>query len=282
MRKAVIIVARNEGEWTKKTANSFRKVMPDAKIIGIDDGGYNEWPEYVEVHKSETPIGVGQSRRLGVEVSNADLIVVTDGHVLYDSGDVEKAWELAAKGYIVNPSTKSIDSGSLHGNGRTHNIPDHKTNYVKTHEGEEVGLIGSVYFMSKKVALDIIAPSPAHGYNEHIMTCSAFCFGHKVYALPSLVFAHLYKKAFNYHLTYNEQERNKTLMNYWFFEGKEPKALSDVEKQHYEFVQKHRQLTAEELTMRFSRMNERISKQHEEIRQQAKNKIKDANTIIIS
>lgn len=278
MRKAVIIVARNEGEWTKKTANSFKKVMPDAEVIGIDDGGYNDWPEYVRVHKLEIPIGVGQSRRLGVEVSNADLIVVTDGHVLYDSGYVEKAWELAAKGYIVNPSTKSIDSGSLHGNGRTHNIPDHKTSYVKTFEGEEVGLIGSVYFMSKEVALDVIAPSPAHGYNEHIMTCSAFCFGHRIYAFPSLVFAHLYKKAFNYHLTYNEQERNKTLMNYWFFDGKEPKALRDVERQHYEFVQKNRQLSVEELTDKFISMNERILKQHEAI----KNKKKDANTIVIS
>ena len=265
MTKAVIIIARNEGEWTLKTANSFKAAMPDAEIIGIDDGGKNNWPDFVKVHDTGGGLGVGMSRQIGAQVAEADLIVVTDGHVLFDSGDIDKAWDLASKGYIVNPTTKSIKSGKKHGNGRTHTIPDHKTINVRTYEGEEVGLIGSVYFMKRDVALDIMAPTPAHGFNEHIMTCAAFCLGYKIYTLPQLVFSHLYKSKFNYKLTYQQQHRNKELLDWWFFKRKSPAKVADIEEKYRNFIKANRLLTVSELTDKFNRMNNRIKKQNKEI-----------------
>jgi len=111
MNISVIIIARNEGNWPAKTANDFKNNMPDAEIIGVDDGGTNSWPKFVRVVKTQGGYGVGRCRLLGAQKATKDLIVVTDGHVLYDSGSIQEALELAEKGYIVNPSTVSYTTG---------------------------------------------------------------------------------------------------------------------------------------------------------------------------
>lgn len=265
MTKAVIIIARNEGEWTLRTAKSFRNAVPDAEFIGVDDGGKNQWPDFVKVHSTKGGAGVGMARQIGAQMADAELICVTDGHVLYDKGDIEKAWDLASKGFIVNPTTKSIKSNKEHGNGRTHIIPSHKTMNVRTCEGEEVGMIGSVYFMNKEIALNIFAPTPAHGVNEHIMTCAAFCLGYKIYALPQLVFSHLYKKKFNYKLSHAEQVRNRELLDWWFFKRKQPKKTVEIEHKYNIFIKQNRILSVAQLTEKFNKMNTRIKKQNAEI-----------------
>jgi hypothetical protein len=247
MNKAVVIIARNEGAWTEKTANDFRKNFPDAEIIGVDDGGLNIWPDYVRVIKNTTPQGVGRCRLIGVNTANADCIIITDGHVLFERGDIGKAWKLAQQGYIINSTTKSIATGQEHGNGRKHDPETHKATNFTAKEGDQVGLIGGVYFMRKDIALQVIAPTPGHGYNEQIMTCAAFALGHKIYCLPSMCFAHLYKKTFNYAMTYSEQQRNKLLLEWWFFGKSMPQNASKKEVDYYNFIQSNRILNPVQL-----------------------------------
>lgn len=259
--KAIIITARNEAEWPYKTAVNFKENFPDAQIIGVDDGGFNKWPEFVRVIKTNGGVGVGNSRRLGVQSTDADLLLISDGHVLYDKGDIEEAWNLCEIGCIVNSTTKSITTGKEHGNGRIHYLPSHKTKNVTTKEGCEVSMIGGVYFMRKDIAQEIIAPTPNHGSNEQIMTCAAFTFGYEIYALPSFVFSHLYKKKFNYNLTYTQQNRNKKLLDYWFFEGKELKDLSKQEREYKEFVENRRVISSNELVNKIKTMNKHLLSQ---------------------
>lgn len=263
MKKAVIIIARNEGDWPAKTADNFRKAMPDAEIIGVDDGGTNKWPDYVKVVKTTGGIGVGNCRRAGAENTDADLVVFTDGHVHYVEGDIDKAWQLAQDGYIVNPSCMSMATQIIHGCGRKQNLPNHKATYVKVPEGSVVGLIGSVYFMKRETALEIVAPTPSHGYNEQIMTYAAIALGYKTYALPGLVFSHLFKKKFdNYRVTYSGQQRNRMLCDLWFFSGKRPQNLSDIEKQYYKFIQANRKLSVKGLESSILQINRNL-KQHD-------------------
>jgi len=247
MKKAVVIIARNEGSWTESTAENFRQNFPYAEIIGIDDGGLNIWPDFVRVIKNPKPQGVGMCRLIGVKAANADCIIVTDGHVLFERGDIDKAWKLAEQGYIINSTTKSITTGLEHGNGRRHDpITQKATNFIAK-EGQEVGMIGGVYFMRKDIALQVIAPTPAHGYNEQIMTCAAFVLGHKIYCLPSMCFAHLYKKTFNYALTYTQQCRNKLLLEWWFFNAGMPHDASEQEREYHAFIQSKRILNPVQL-----------------------------------
>lgn len=260
MKKAVIIIARNEGEWTYKTAHDFKKTMPDAQIIGIDDGGKNIWTDFVKVHKTKGGIGVGMCRRKGVELADADVICVTDGHVLHHRGDINKAWELAMQGYVVNSTTRSIVTGKEHGNGRRQDLKTHVAKNVRVPEGFEVGLIGGIYFMRKDVALEVIAPTPNHGANEQIMTCAAFSLGHKIYTLPSLVFAHLYKKKFNYTVTGTQQQRNKRLLEWWFFGKLPPQTVNEIEKEYHGFIKEYRVLNAKQLTEKIDKMNKNLSK----------------------
>lgn len=260
MKKAVIIIARNEGEWPRKTAESFKAAMPDAEIVGVDDGGKNNWPKFVKVVKTKGAIGVGNCRRAGAENTNADLVVFTDGHVFYESGDIEKAWQLAAEGYIVNPSTMSMDTQKVHGCGRKHNLKTHKCSYVKASEGSLVGMIGSVYFMKRKTALEIIGPTPSHGYNEQIMTYAALCLGYSTYAYPDLVFSHKFKKRFdNYSVSYHQQQRNRLLLDFWFFEKLVPSKASLPEKQFYRMIRDKRVLNVNQLKDKIFKMNEKLT-----------------------
>lgn len=259
MKKAVIIIARNEGEWTQITADDFRKNMPDAQIIGVDDGGENLWPDFVRVIKTKGGVGVGMARRIGAENTDADVLVFTDGHVKYRKGDIEKAWKLAAEGYVVNPTTVNMANETKKGCGRKQFLPSHSTTYVTAKEGKQCGLVGSVYFMSKQVAMNIVAPTPSHGYNEQIMTCAAFTFNHKIYALPELVFAHHYKKKFNYTVTYRGQQQNLTLLKWWFFKGRLPHDLSKTELNYMRYVRENRKLSVTQLTESINQMNKDLT-----------------------
>lgn len=258
MKKAVIIIARNEGNWTRKTSDDFKQNFPDCEIIGVSDGGINSWPDFVRVIKTDGGVGVGKCRRIGVMNTDADVVIITDGHVFFETGDIEKAWKFAEQGYIINSCTRSLSSGRNAGNGRTHILPNHEAKNVFAQEGDEVGMIGGVYFMRRDVALGIVAPTPSHGFNEQIMTCAAFSLGHKIYCYPDMVFKHLYKKAFNYKVTYSGQQRNRILLDWWFFSGKPPVNASAMELDYYKFIQANRILTPEQLTEKIEKMNEKL------------------------
>jgi hypothetical protein len=260
MSRSIIIIARNEINWPDKTAKNLHTHMPDCEIIGVHDGGSNIWPRFVKVIKTTGGIGVGRSRLTGVKNTNADLVMLSDGHVYYHDGDIERAWELAAQGYIVNPSTVSMIHDNHHGCGRIHDLKTHKCHNIKAKEGDSISMIGSVYFMKRQIAEKIIAPTPAHGYNEQIMTCAAFSLGYETYALPSLAFKHLYKKTFNYTMTSGQQQRNRKLLEWWFFGGEKPSSAREQETLFYNFMQKNRVLDVEGLRNKINQMNDHLSK----------------------
>ena len=265
MKKAVIIIARNEKDWPAKTANSFHDAMPDAEIVGVDDGGENDWPAFVNVYKTTGGIGVGQCRNKGAKMTDADLVCFTDGHVLYESGDINKAWSLAEQGYVVNPSTMSMINDKVHGCGRQHQLPSHHATYVRAQEGTLVGMIGSVYFMKRSTALEIVAPTSSHGFNEQIMTCAALTFGHKTYAFPSLIFRHMFKKRFdNYKVSYTQQQKNRLLLDWWFFGKSIPANATNDEKYYYKFAQEKRKLSPSELRNNILEMNFNMKKNAKE------------------
>ena len=255
MKKAVIIIARNEGDWPYKASISFNKHFPDCDLIGIDDGGENKFPNYVRVFRTTGGIGVGNVRRMGVEMTDADLLLITDAHVFYEKGDIGKAWDLCEQGYIVNSTTLSYTDKRDCGNGRTHALPAHQCKNVKVKEGLEVGLIGGIYFMRKDVAKQVIAPTPSHGFNEQIMTCAAFSLGHRIYTYPDLCFSHVSKKKFNYKVAYSGQQRNRKLLDWWFFDGKKPTKISKVEQEYFNFIQSNRVLDKSELKSKILEMN---------------------------
>lgn len=258
MDKSVVIIARNEGSWTRKTSEDFKKHFSDAEIIGVSDGGYNEWPDFVRIIKTNGGVGVGKCRQIGVLNAKSDLLIITDGHVFYDRGDIDKSWELTRHGYIINSCTRSLASGRNVGSGRIHLLPEHKCKNIFANEGDEVSMIGGVYFMRKDVALDVIAPTPSHGFNEQIMSCAAFTLGHKIYCNPDMVFKHLYKKVFNYKVTYSGQQRNMTLLNWWFFGEKAPISPSKEELDYYKMIQSKRILSPQELKEKILAMNEKL------------------------
>lgn len=263
MKKAVIIIARNEGIWPTLTADNFMVNFPDAEIVGIDDGGKNEWPDFVDVIKTKGGVGVGMCRRMGFEyVKNKDVdaAIITDAHVFFELGCISKAWKLASEGYIVNSTTRSLSSQQNKGNGRFHYLPNHKAKNVTTCEGIEAGLIGGVYFMRVDVALDVIGPTPSHGFNEQIMTCAAFAMGHPIYTFPSMVFSHLYKKEFNYSVTHIGQSRNRLLLDWWFFGGKKPLNISKQELNYHNYIQANRVLNRHELRNKILQMNLNLQK----------------------
>lgn len=254
MNRTIIIPARNEGQWADITAANFKAQFPDSHIIGVDDGGVNVWPKDIQVIKTAGGIGVGNCRRLGVSAAKTELICITDAHVIFDCGDKEKAWRLAKDGNVVTFTSKSLKSGKNHGNGRFHYLPTHKTANVHVKEGAEIGLIGGVYFMRKDVAVNLIAPTASHGFNEEIMTTAAFAFGHPIYTLPGMVFQHLYKKEFNYDVTYNQQQQNRKLLDWWFFDGTLPAPVTKEQQAYYIHVQKNRVLNKTELISKFEKM----------------------------
>ena len=255
MKKAIIIIARNENEWPEITATNFQHQFSDCELVGIDDGGNNVWPPNINLYKTIGGVGVGMSRRYGVEMTDAELIMVTDGHVLYDRGDKEKIWRLAEQGFVVTFTTKSLKTGKTHGNGRTHMLPDHKAVNTRVPDGHQIGLIGSVYAMKRSVALDVIAPTSSHGFNEQVMTVAALAFGHDIYSCPDIVFSHLYKNTFNYDVTYNGQQRNRKLLDWWFLDGAKPHNISKEESRYMQHVQLNRKRNKNQIIECIEAMN---------------------------
>ena len=265
MKRSIVIIARNEKQWTEITATNFKHQFVDAEIVGVDDGGKNVWPDFVRVIKTGGEIGVGRCRRLGVERAKGDIVCITDGHVLFDRGDKEKAWRLADEGNVVTFTTKSLKTGLDRGSGRIHNLEDHSAKNTDVEEGMHTGLIGGVYFMLKSVAMDIIGPTPSHGFNEQIMTVGALAFGHPIYAYPGMAFHHLYKKEFNYTVTVAGQLRNRNLLKWWFLDGKPPLGVTPIEKQYHKHVQENRTRDTKEIVQLIKDMNKgRLPKNNKE------------------
>jgi hypothetical protein len=137
----IVIIARNEGEWVRKTVENYHLHMPDCEIIGVDDGGYNDWPQGVKVINTEGAIGVGRCRLLG----------------------------------------------------------------------------------------------------------------HRIYALPNLVFTHLFKEKFNYSLKYSEQNYNRILLNYWMFDYRVN--VSEEEENYKKFIDSRRLLSGDQLIEKMDIIN---------------------------
>lgn len=263
MKKSIIITARNEGDWTKKTIEGFLDNFKDVdEIIGIDDGGRNTWIHHdkFKLIKTSGGIGVARSRLLGVQQAIGDVVIISDGHVFYEEGDIDKAWNLAAEGKIVTCTTISHLSGKDHGCGRVHDLNTHKAKNVRAKEGYEAGLIGGVYFMHKDVAEEVICPSKSHGYNEQLMTYAALALGHQIYCYPSFKFRHLYKKTFNYTVTYTDQTRNRRLIDWFFFGKKTITNADELEIGYKQYVEKYRVLNPDQLKKRMIEINKKIRK----------------------
>lgn len=258
MKKSIVVVARNEKEWPLKTCLDFLDNIPEAEIIGIDDGGDNEWPEEgVKVYKTSGGIGVGHSRLMGVNKASGDLIMLSDAHVYYYEGNVDKAWRLANKGYIVNPSVKVMYKEKIRC-GMKFELGKYKVQYVKAKTGDRVGLIGSVYFMKKEIAQRVVAPTQAHGYNEFIMTLAANVLGHKIYALPDLIFEHMYKKKLDYAVSGLAQARNKDILNAIFFKYKMPQDATPEEIAYKKMIEKESTLNGLELNKLINNQNAKL------------------------
>jgi len=258
MKKSIVVVARNEKDWPLKTCLDFLENIPDAEIIGVDDGGENEWPEKgVRIYKTAGGIGVGRSRLMGIQKASGDLIMLSDAHVYYYDGNVNKAWNLAAKGYVVNPSVKVMYGDKVRC-GMKFDLGSYKVQYVKGKTGGHVGLIGSVYFMPKSVAEKIVAPTQAHGYNEFVMTIAAIALGYKIYALPTLIFEHMYKDSLDYEVTGLQQERNRQVLNSFFFRYKLPKDATLEEAGYKRMIERESVLSSLELNKFINKQNKKL------------------------
>jgi hypothetical protein len=258
MRRSIVVVARNEKEWPLKTCLDFLDNIPDAEIIGIDDGGENEWPDKgVNVYKTDGGIGVGKSRLMGVSKAKGDLIMLSDAHVYYYDGDVSKAWGLAEKGYIVNPSVKVMYKDKV-SCGVVFQLGKYIITSIKANRGTYVGLNGSVYFMRKDVAQKIIAPTQAHGYNEAIMTLAAMALGYRIYALPSLIFEHMYKKKLDYKVTRIDQERNRQVLESFFFKYKLPYNATFEEKAYKKMIAENSVIDPIQLSKNIGKMRKTL------------------------
>jgi len=260
MKKSIILTARNEGKYSESSAINFHVNFPDAEIIGVDDGGKNQWPDFVKVIKTKGGIGVGRCRFEGVKEAIGDVLIISDAHVYYSTGDIDRAWNLAMGNNIVTSTTVSLFTGKKHGCGRTHDLLTHSAKYANGRDGQEAGLIGGVYFMSKEVALQVIAPTPSHGFNEQIMTYAALSLGIKVHCMPSFEFKHMYKKKFNYHVTSTGQQRNRALLLWWFLGFPKPAKVDKREVDYYNYIQKHRVLSPKQVIEKMETINVNLKK----------------------
>jgi glycosyltransferase involved in cell wall biosynthesis len=258
MKKSIILTARNEGKYSESSAKNFHLHFPDAEIIGVDDGGLNSWPNFVRVIKTKSGVGVGRCRLEGVRQATGDVVIVSDAHVYYDKGDIDRAWGIAAGDKIVTSTTVSLFTGKSHGCGRTHDMLTHGAKYANAKDGQEAGLIGGVYFMSRKMALEVIAPTPSHGFNEQIMTYAALSLGYGIYCMPDFAFKHMYKKKFNYSVTSSGQQRNRSLLLWWFFGFPQTPKADKAELDYYKFIQANRILSPKQLTERMQSINDKL------------------------
>lgn len=260
MTRAIIMIARNEGEWPRKTIEDFRLKIPDTPIIAVDDGGQNDLTgaDYI---LDGGLAGVGKARRIGVEKAaelGADSVLLIDAHVFYKQGDIQKAWQLS-ESCIVNPTYESYHTGDVIGCGRVHNRETHVCSRAYASEGQEAGMYGSVYFLNVRTALDVVAPTPNHGANEQIMTLAAWTLGYRIYALPSLVFRHVYKQKLNYRISEGNQKRNKKLLRWWFFNWQPPENVSDEERDYKGRIERKRQLSSKELYDKIQAVNKALN-----------------------
>lgn len=263
MNKSIIVTARNEGKWAKSTVEGFLEAFPDVgEIIGVDDGGNNEWVgrdcHKFRLIKTSGSIGVARSRLLGVQQCKGDVVLITDGHVFYQDGDKDKAWELASEGKVVTSTTISHLTGADHGCGRIQNPDSHSAKNTRAKEGNQAGLIGGAYFMHAEVAEEIIAPSRSHGYNEQLMTYAALSLGHPIYCFPSFKFRHVYKSKFNYHVTHSDQMRNRRLIDWFFFGGATINNADELEYDYKKFVEKYRILDSVQLKKKIVEINNNV------------------------
>ncbi len=258
MKRSIVIVARNEKDWPLKTGMDFLDNIPDTEIIGIDDGGENIWPDHgVKVYKTEGGIGVGRARHMGIQKATGELIMLSDAHVYYYDGEVEKAWKQAENGFIVNPSVKVLYKDKTRC-GMKFELGKFKTMYVQGKTGSHVGLVGSVYFMKKEIAQRIVAPTQAHGYNEFIMTIAAIMLGYKIYAMPNLIFEHMYKEKLDYDVSGFQQERNKDVLTGFFFKHKLPGDATFEEKAYKSMIAENAVMSPLELNEFIKTVNKKL------------------------
>lgn len=259
MTRAIVIIARNEKDWPRATIADFHANCPGVPVIAVDDGGDNDLTGADYIVEGNLA-GVGKARRMGVEKAaelGAETVLLSDAHVFWKEGDIEKAWHLAQT-RIVNPTYESYQTGEIKGCGRLHNIGPYAHTHCSVDEGVEVSMYGSVYFMDVETALDIVAPTPSHGCNEQIMTCAAWALGYCIYAFPSLIFRHVYKKQLNYRISAGNQKRNRKLLRWWFFDWQPPENATAEEMGYKARIDENRVLTPEQLEQKITMVNQEL------------------------
>ena len=241
--KYLVMIARNEGDEPLKTAESMRPYVDG--IVCVDDGGNNTFPSDAIIIKNKINLGVGKSRREAVRVAfenGAKKIILSDAHCRYISGDMDRAWKLTDQ-YILCPASRNINKHRI-GCGARLRIK-RNANWTKGCEGQEVILMGGVYLMNIITALQIIFPTTSHGYNEEIMSCSAVLLNHTIYAMPDLVFSHLYRKQAPYSISAAGQNNNLNILKHVFFnEG--TCILNDEQKEFVGYLNKFKKNNVEE------------------------------------
>ena len=79
------------------------------------------------------------------------------------------------------------------------------------------------------------------------MTVAGITMGYPIYAMPDVVFSHLYKKKFNYSVSVQGQQRNRQLLDWWFLDGDEPSAITEIERDYKKMVRQKRARSMDEV-----------------------------------
>jgi len=221
MKTEIVIAAR--GELAKNLNRTVEQASESAGVCVVFDGNErgNECPDYVlekaRVLRIDGPCGCGAARHAGITSSEADLIVLCDGHMAFPRGwmDTIEGYHRKRHKHLAccrmqsldqkgNPLSDKPQGGAFIAYRTTEVLQNHwglsaKWNNPPAKAGPVAAVMGACYSFRRKWYDKIGQPLQilrAWGGDEEILSLSTHLMGGKVEMLPVTV-GHIYMAAHN-------------------------------------------------------------------------------------
>ncbi|NYE57654.1 glycosyltransferase [Carboxydothermus ferrireducens] len=217
MLASIIIISYNEGQWLRKTVESFlaAKTGIPFEIIVIDDGSTDQSTvflnssRYKNVDLIKLPrSGVTKAKNVGANKARGDVLIFSDAHILVEDFWLEKMLEDLQEKTILSPLVVSLLEPQRVGMGLTFNnelLPCWRS--YTTNSIENVPVLPGGFMLIKKSDFFTLGGYDEGlkiwGYDDCEFSLRAWLMGFNLLVTPRTKVFHLFRSGQTYK-GYNE------------------------------------------------------------------------------
>ncbi|GAV22149.1 glycosyltransferase family 2 protein [Carboxydothermus pertinax] len=214
---SIIIISYNEGQWLRKTVESFlaAKTKIPFQIIVVDDGSTDQSTAFLNSSRYKNidliklkRSGITKAKNIGASQAKGEVLLFSDAHILVEDFWLDRMLEDLKEKTILSPLVASLLEPHRVGMGLTLNeelLPcwrSYKTNVV-----EKVPMLPGGFMLIKKSDFDVLGGYDEDlkiwGYDDCEFSLRALLFGFNLLVTPKTKVFHLFRSGQTYK-GYNE------------------------------------------------------------------------------